>query len=89
MNPCHCGYAGVKNKECGKVPECVINYQKKISGPILDRIDLQINMISESNNIADVYQTANKSEFNSKNFRKIVTRVVSFKQKDIKNININ
>ena len=75
MNPCHCGYAGVKNKECGKVPECVINYQKKISGPILDRIDLQINMISESNNIADVYQTANKSEFNSKNFRKIVTRV--------------
>lgn len=40
MNPCKCGYFGNKEKECQRVPNCGLNYQKKISGPFLDRIDL-------------------------------------------------
>ncbi len=44
LNPCKCGYFGIKNKECNKVPFCAINYQKKISGPFLDRIDLFITI---------------------------------------------
>ncbi|SRR6056297_708038 len=42
MNPCPCGYYGDEEKECVCGASQVLNYQKKISGPILDRIDLQI-----------------------------------------------
>lgn len=42
MNPCPCGYYGDTKKECSCGAHEVIRYQKKVSGPILDRIDLQI-----------------------------------------------
>lgn len=44
MNPCPCGFKGDPQKECHCTPLQVINYQKKISGPILDRIDLHITV---------------------------------------------
>jgi len=44
MNPCPCGFKGDPDKECTCSPLQVINYQKKISGPILDRIDLHIKV---------------------------------------------
>jgi len=42
MNPCRCGWKGDKAKKCICSPSQIQMYQKKISGPILDRIDLQI-----------------------------------------------
>lgn len=44
MNPCPCGYFGDAEKECRCTAHEVFRYQKKISGPLLDRIDLQINV---------------------------------------------
>jgi len=44
MNPCPCGYYGDAEKECVCSMTQVLNYKKKISGPILDRIDLHIEM---------------------------------------------
>jgi magnesium chelatase family protein len=44
MNPCRCGYFGDADRQCSKVPACADNYQSKISGPILDRIDLIIEV---------------------------------------------
>lgn len=44
MNPCPCGYYGDPEKECRCGAYEVIRYQKKISGPLLDRIDLQIKV---------------------------------------------
>jgi len=44
MNPCPCGNATDPEKTCSCSPSQVANYQKKISGPILDRIDLQIEV---------------------------------------------
>ena len=44
MNPCKCGYFGNKAKECNRVPDCAMNYQKKLSGPFLDRIDIMLNI---------------------------------------------
>jgi len=41
-NPCPCGYAGDDKKECRCTPYEVVKYQKKISGPLLDRIDIHI-----------------------------------------------
>ena len=42
MNPCRCGYLGVNKKECSKAPLCGQDYKNKISGPIIDRIDIII-----------------------------------------------
>lgn len=44
MNPCRCGYRGDPIKQCTCTVIEVSNYQKRISGPILDRFDLQINV---------------------------------------------
>lgn len=44
MNPCPCGFYGDQEKQCICTPNQIINYKKKISGPILDRIDLHIEV---------------------------------------------
>lgn len=44
MNPCPCGYAGSRLRECTCPPERVLRYQRTISGPLLDRIDLRIEV---------------------------------------------
>lgn len=48
MNPCPCGYYGTKEKKCNCKPEQIKRYINKISGPLLDRIDLQIEVESVS-----------------------------------------
>ncbi|HEY7872359.1 MAG TPA: YifB family Mg chelatase-like AAA ATPase [Rudaea sp.] len=42
MNPCPCGYAGDPSGRCACTPEQVRRYRARVSGPLLDRIDLQI-----------------------------------------------
>jgi magnesium chelatase family protein len=44
MNPCPCGYLGHHNGKCRCTPDQVTRYRAKISGPLLDRIDLQIEV---------------------------------------------
>lgn len=44
MNPCPCGYFGDKEKECRCTAYEVLKYQKRISGPLLDRIDIQLHV---------------------------------------------
>lgn len=44
MNPCSCGYYGSKEKECTCSPQSIAKYINKISGPLLDRIDIQIEV---------------------------------------------
>lgn len=44
MNPCKCGYLGDNNRGCGRAPKCGLDYQNKISGPIMDRFDLSIEV---------------------------------------------
>jgi magnesium chelatase family protein len=44
MNPCPCGYNGHRVVECRCTPEVVARYQDRISGPLLDRIDMRIEV---------------------------------------------
>jgi magnesium chelatase family protein len=46
MNPCPCGYLGHFNGKCRCTPDQVARYRGRISGPLLDRIDLQIEVPS-------------------------------------------
>ena len=52
MNPCRCGYLGDANQECTKAPKCAVDYQSKLSGPLLDRIDMHIEVPAVS--VADL-----------------------------------
>ncbi|MXW45519.1 MAG: YifB family Mg chelatase-like AAA ATPase [Gammaproteobacteria bacterium] len=44
MNPCPCGFIGDPDRECRCTPELVRRYQGRISGPLLDRIDLRVQV---------------------------------------------
>ncbi|MCB8879387.1 YifB family Mg chelatase-like AAA ATPase [Acidisoma cellulosilytica] len=44
MNPCRCGHFGNAARECGRAPRCAEDYQGKISGPLMDRIDLVVEV---------------------------------------------
>lgn len=44
MNPCPCGFYGSSDKECTCSPQAISKYMGKISGPLLDRIDIQIEV---------------------------------------------
>jgi magnesium chelatase family protein len=44
MNPCPCGYFGDLYKACTCAPSAVTKYQKRISGPLLDRIDIHVDV---------------------------------------------
>ncbi|HEX7634756.1 MAG TPA: YifB family Mg chelatase-like AAA ATPase [Noviherbaspirillum sp.] len=44
MNPCPCGYLGHSANKCRCTPDVIARYQDKISGPLLDRIDMQIQV---------------------------------------------
>jgi magnesium chelatase family protein len=44
MNPCRCGQGGLGRGACGKAPRCQQTYQGRVSGPLLDRIDLAVDV---------------------------------------------
>jgi magnesium chelatase family protein len=48
MNPCRCGHLGDPALACSRAPRCAADYQAKVSGPLLDRIDLHVDVQSVS-----------------------------------------
>ena len=44
MNPCRCGYLGDAARECARAPGCGQDYQNRLSGPLLDRMDIVIEI---------------------------------------------
>lgn len=44
MNPCRCGYLDDAGRACNKAPRCAGDYQSRLSGPLLDRIDLHVDV---------------------------------------------
>ena len=60
MNPCRCGYMTEQGLACKRAPECGVEYQSKISGPLIDRIDCHVSlqMVSSS----ELIETTPQSE---------------------------
>lgn len=44
MNPCPCGFAGDPTRQCGCLPSAVARYRSRVSGPLLDRIDIHVEV---------------------------------------------
>ena len=44
MNPCRCGYLNDPSRACSRAPKCGADYQSRISGPIMDRFDIRIEV---------------------------------------------
>lgn len=61
-NPCPCGYLGDSKKECKCNVHQIMNYQKKLSGPIMDRIDIHLNVPSVDVNKLMVDSSKNNAE---------------------------
>ena len=62
MNPCPCGYYGSTEKECTCTPETIKRYMGKVSGPLLDRIDMQIEVAPVKYQKLEQKQIAETSE---------------------------
>jgi len=76
MNPCPCGYQGDPLHECRCTPDQVARYRAKISGPLLDRIDLCVEVPRVS--IAELSATRGPHDDDSTTVRK---RVVAAREK--------
>jgi magnesium chelatase family protein len=56
MNPCRCGHLGDPALACSRAPRCAADYQARVSGPLLDRIDLSVDV--EAVSAADLVNPA-------------------------------
>lgn len=84
MNPCPCGYFGSKEKECKCKPEQIRKYINKISGPLLDRIDIHI----EVEGIKFSKLQSNKKVENSKEIKNRVNKARKIQIERYKEYNI-
>jgi magnesium chelatase family protein len=48
MNPCRCGFLSDPERACSRAPKCASEYQSKLSGPLIDRIDLHVEVSAVS-----------------------------------------
>ena len=80
-NPCPCGYLNHPKKECSCTPREIKRYAKKISGPILDRIDLHIRVSSVDVNELAQDKRAAKFLESSESIRERVCRARKIQQK--------
>ena len=82
MNPCPCGYQGDSRRECRCSADQVARYRNKLSGPLLDRIDLQIEVSSQNTEtILDFDQASNEVRDTSEMLREQVTEARAFQVK--------
>jgi magnesium chelatase family protein len=71
MNPCPCGYYGDPDKECTCSSTQILAYQKRLSGPLLDRIDLILHVSKVDHEHLLTLETLNKNQ-HSKVFEHII-----------------
>lgn len=85
MNPCPCGYFGSKDKKCTCSETKIKRYLSKLSGPIIDRIDIQLNIANVK--YSEIY--LDKKIESSAEIRKRVEAARNIQQARLKKENIN
>lgn len=65
MNPCPCGYYGDQSHECSCSTMQIDKYQKRLSGPFLDRLDLFVSVSRVPNNTLSTHITSSKKQHNT------------------------
>lgn len=84
MNPCKCGYFGDSRRQCTCTPMQINQYRSRISGPLLDRIDIQAEVASVD---YDDLSSSEKGE-TSAEIKKRVNRTRKIQLERYKNLNI-
>ncbi len=86
MNPCKCGYLGDVKRECSKAPLCAEDYTRKISGPIMERIDIHIiiNPIT-----ANIFEKETKTIETSDQIKQRVIKARNIQHKRLGKVNSN
>ena len=78
MNPCPCGHLGNAALSCSRAPRCAEAYQNKISGPLLDRIDLHVDV-----DAVNPWEMNKNTDENVESSVQIRERVVNARNKQI------
>lgn len=81
MNPCKCGYALSKNRTCNCTPREVSTFQQKLSGPIMDRIDLQVIM-----NEVSYSQLQSKSDKDEHVYSGLIKQIAKVRKQKIEEV---
>ncbi len=90
LNPCPCGFLGDKKKECTCSRVQVERYLEKLSGPLLDRIDLQINVQSVSyDSLKDTTQGHSSADLSVAVKRAVLKQRERFGDQDVWNSSMN
>lgn len=87
INPCPCGYLGHPRKECKCTQKQIAKYHHKISGPILDRIDLCVSVAAVDIEKLSLNNQKNNS-FNSSHAKNLVQKAREIQSKRFKNLKI-
>ncbi|MEI8067665.1 MAG: YifB family Mg chelatase-like AAA ATPase [Candidatus Shapirobacteria bacterium] len=90
-NPCPCGHLGDPKKECKCGSYQVLNYQKKLSGPIMDRIDLHLTVpaVDVNNLMIDKQKVSGESSLEIKKRINEARKIQSERFKDLAHIHSN
>ncbi len=83
-NPCPCGYLGHEKRPCRCLPGAILKYRKRLSGPLLDRIDLHIDVPS----VAEEKLTSNILSESSFEVRKRVAKAREIQKKRFEHLKI-
>jgi magnesium chelatase family protein len=83
-NPCPCGYLGHEKRPCHCLPGTILKYRKRLSGPLLDRIDLHIDVPS----VTEEKLTSNIMSESSQIVRSRVVKAREIQKKRFKNLKI-
>lgn len=81
MNPCRCGYLGSGSLECTKAPRCGQNYQSKLSGPLMERIDIHVDVPMTT--VSDLNKEAAETS------KSVVKRVIEARARQQNRLNKN
>ena len=86
MNPCPCGYYGDNEKACSCTSMQILNYQKRLSGPLLDRIDLTISVSRVAHE--DLLGNKSLSDKQHKSYRSMIESAIAYQQNRYSSSNI-